>query len=87
MHNYVISNRIRDWRIESEMSQEKLAELIGVSTRTLQAWEAGDGYPRLPMLISLADVMGVSIDYLTGRTTNWRINKAEEPKDLKESGP
>ena len=36
---------LRHWRIRWDMSQETLAEHLGISPRTLRRWEAGEGVP------------------------------------------
>ena len=37
----MLSNKIRDLRIQSKISQEKLAEQIGVSRQAVTNWESG----------------------------------------------
>jgi transcriptional regulator with XRE-family HTH domain len=44
------------------MSQENLAELIGVSRQAVSKWESGQSYPEMDKLILLSDLFGVSID-------------------------
>ncbi|MEG1640519.1 MAG: helix-turn-helix transcriptional regulator [Ruthenibacterium sp.] len=70
---YFFGTKLRDWRIENEMTQERLAELLQLSTRTVQLWESGRGLPGIYALLDTADVMGVSIDWLLDRTQNWHI--------------
>ena len=55
-------------RKEKGFSQEKLAEEIGVSRQAVSRWETGDAQPELSKLISLAEVLQVSLDELCGRT-------------------
>jgi transcriptional regulator with XRE-family HTH domain len=40
-----LSKRIRDRRGELHLSQREAADLLGVSVRTLQNWEAGGSFP------------------------------------------
>lgn len=51
-------------RKEKKLSQEKLAECIGVSRQSVAKWETGESLPELEKLILLADFFMVSIDSL-----------------------
>lgn len=46
------------------MSQEKLAEFLGISRQAVAKWEVGQSYPDIARLISLSDLFKVSIDKL-----------------------
>jgi transcriptional regulator with XRE-family HTH domain len=54
-------------RVASCLSQRRLAQLIGVELTTLGSWERGE--QRIPMRHreQLAELFGVSVDYLLGR--------------------
>lgn len=43
-------------------TQSALAEMLGISNRTVSKWETGDGLPDISMLPELAKVLGVSVD-------------------------
>ncbi|MDT2714314.1 MULTISPECIES: helix-turn-helix domain-containing protein [Enterococcus] len=60
--------RIKELRISKNIQQKALAELLGVSPRTIRIWESGKYEPSIDQLISIANILGVSIDYLVGRT-------------------
>ena len=49
------------------MSQEALAEKIGVTRQAVSKWETGEAQPDYTKLIALADALEVSLDYLCGR--------------------
>lgn len=57
-------NRLQVLRKEKGMSQEKLAENIGVSRQAVAKWEAGQSYPDIDRLIGLSDLFRISIDRL-----------------------
>ncbi|WP_379151151.1 DUF5680 domain-containing protein [Paenibacillus sp. sgz5001063] len=57
-------DKLQILRKEKVLSQEKLAELIGVSRQAVAKWEIGQSYPDMVNLISLSDVFRVSIDHL-----------------------
>lgn len=51
-------------RKQKGMSQEKLAEKIGISRQAVAKWEAGQSYPDVDKLIILSDLFRISIDKL-----------------------
>ena len=62
-----IAASIARLRRERGMTQEALAEVIGVSPQTISKWENSTTYPDVALLPVLADVFGVTIDALYGR--------------------
>ena len=61
-----LGNRIRAAREQEGLTQDKLADLIGVSRTAIARWENGDIEPKLKNLITLSKVLHVSTDYLLG---------------------
>lgn len=51
-------------RKEKYLSQEQLAEVMGVSRQAVSKWEQGSGYPETEKLIELAKKLDVSLDVL-----------------------
>ena len=49
------------------LSQEELAERLGVSRQAVSKWETGDAQPDLTRLVALADALEISLDELAGR--------------------
>lgn len=62
-----LSDSIKQTRISHAMTQAKLADFLGVTTRSIQFYESGERSPTIETIIKLADYFDVSIDYLTGR--------------------
>ncbi len=59
---FEISNQIRRLRFfANEMTQQDLAEKVGVSRQTINAIEAGKYSPTLELAFRIADVFGVGI--------------------------
>ncbi len=58
------SEKIKAARKKCGISQEGLAELLGVSRQAVSKWELGDGYPQTEKLAELARTLNVSLDYL-----------------------
>jgi len=55
---------IRKLRTEHGLTQEKLAEFLGVSFQAVSKWERGDSVPDIFMLPIIASFFGVTTDYL-----------------------
>lgn len=58
------SNNLKKFRKEKQLSQEQLAELLGITTQAVSKWECSLSYPDIDLLPQLADLFGVSIDSL-----------------------
>jgi putative transcriptional regulator len=59
----MVSNRIRQLRFEhGEMTQEQLAQRIGVTRQTVNAIELGKYSPSLEAAFRIAEVFGVSLE-------------------------
>ena len=58
--------RIRELRESRHMSQESLGRRIGRSKPVISNYENNIKYPPLEVLISIANVFNVSLDYLVG---------------------
>ncbi len=65
-----IAANIAKFRKERGMTQEALAEVIGVSPQTISKWETAATYPDVALLPVIADVFGVTIDALYGRDSD-----------------
>ncbi|MBQ4269634.1 MAG: helix-turn-helix transcriptional regulator [Clostridia bacterium] len=62
------AEQLRDLRIEKNLSRAQLAQQLNVSIRLISYWENGHRECDFDMLIKLADLFSVSVDYLLGRT-------------------
>lgn len=58
--------KLKNARNNRRLSQIDAAKMIGVSNKTLSSYENGDNTPSAEVLISMADVYNISIDYLLG---------------------
>lgn len=76
-----IAGNIAKLRRERGMTQEALAEVIGVSPQTISKWENSTTYPDVALLPVLADVFGVTIDALYGREDSTRTVTADAAID------
>lgn len=60
-------NRIKELRLEKDLSQGQLASLVGTTQANISRWEAGIIVPNVLDCWKLAEFFGVSIDYLVGK--------------------
>lgn len=62
--------RIQDLRVDSDLSQRQLGEILHISQRSYSHYETGSRGIPIEMLIRLADYYDTTIAYLVGRTDN-----------------
>ena len=70
--------RIRDMREDADLTQAQIAQMLGIAQTVYSRYERGYQTIPLPLLIQLADYYEVSLDYLTGRSSQMRLNDPEE---------
>ena len=66
MMNLNLSENIRTFRKQRKMTQEKLAEVLGVTVGAVYKWEAGLSLPELNLIVEMADFFDTSVDVLLG---------------------
>lgn len=64
--NIMLGEKIRTLRKEMGLTQEQLAEALGVTTGAVYKWESGRATPELSLIADIADFFCVSIDALIG---------------------
>ena len=70
---------LKELRKEKQMTQEELAEKLGVSNRTVSRWETGSNMPDFDVLIELSDFYDVEIrEILEGKKIEENSNSKEE---------
>lgn len=63
-------------RLKNEMTQEKLADAIGVTFQSVSKWERGEGYPDITTLPVISSFFGITLDELLG------VNRAETENEI-----
>ena len=66
-----LAENIKTFRKERKMTQEQLAEAMGVTVGAVYKWESKQSNPDLNLIIGLADLFEVSTDVLLGY--EWRL--------------
>ena len=91
-----LAENIRAFRKERHLTQEQLAEVLGVTTGAVHKWESGQSLPELRLIVEMADFFDVSVDVLLGyemkdnrlEATRQRLSgyiNAEDPEGLAEA--
>ena len=58
--------RLKELRIEKEVSQSDVAKIVNMTKMAISHWEKGNSEPSIEQLKILAQYFDVSVDYLTG---------------------
>lgn len=64
----LFGRRLKAERALKGIERKDLADSLGVHNSSLSYYENGINYPTVDVLIKIADILGVSIDYLLGRS-------------------
>lgn len=67
--NVELGKQIYELRKKANLSQEQLAEQVGVSRQTISKWELGETAPDIKQAQILSQIFNVSLDELTGNDT------------------
>ena len=65
---FVLYARLKALRVEKKMTQQQVADALGLNSVTYLRYEKGQRQMPLELLPMLADLFDVSLDYLFGRT-------------------
>lgn len=76
-----LNDRIRECRQKAHLSQEKVAELVGVSRQAVTKWETGQSSPSTEKLFRLAEIFGTTVDFLVSTETDG-LSLAEQVHQL-----
>ena len=73
-----LGERLKMYRTQKGLSQEKIAEMLDVSRQAVTKWEAGQTTPSSDNLIALANLYDVSLDELIGKSENEIVSTEGE---------
>ena len=63
----IFGKRLREVRKSKKITQQELADRLGIKRNTYSDWENGKTEPTFEILVKLADLFDVSLDWLFGR--------------------
>lgn len=82
--NKIVSQRLKKARLNKELTQVQVYKLTGINNKTLSGYENGISEPDLDTLKTLADLYGVSTEWLLGRTDDPQSNRQSKmPPDIR----
>ena len=79
--------KIKHLRCKAGLTQEQLAEKLGLSGQSVSKWENAVAMPDITLLPKLAEEFGVSIDELFDLTREQKLRRMENRMDLEEELP
>lgn len=71
---------LRTLRKAKGISQEELAERLGVSRQAVSKWEQGMGYPEMETMLALSKTLEVSLDFLVSGEATFSQTQPQEPQ-------
>ena len=80
MMMYLPAN-LKKYRIAKDLTQEEVAEFLGITAQSVSKWERGESYPDITFLPALANIFETSVDLLIGmdairaEETRYNIHK------------
>lgn len=63
----IFGKRLREVRKSKKITQQELADRLGIKRNTYSDWENGKTEPTFEILVKLADLFDISLDWLFGR--------------------
>ena len=79
-----IDKKIRQMRLNAGLTQEQLANKLGVSAQSVSKWENDISMPDITLLPDIAETFGISIDDLFDLTTEQKMNRIENRIEIEE---
>ncbi|MHC5247422.1 helix-turn-helix domain-containing protein [Enterococcus sp. LJL90] len=74
----LFGEKLKKLRVDNNLTQEELANVIHVSRGTISSWEVGRTYPNLDIIVSLSDYFEVSLDQLLREDVKMVKNISKE---------
>ena len=82
-----LGKKIKQLRFRAGMTQEQLAERLGIGPQSVSKWENSVAMPDITTLPLIAEIFGVRIDDLFDLTNEQRLNRIENRMDAEEELP
>ena len=72
-----LSDNLKRIRKENNLSQEQLADKLGVSRQSVSKWESGQAYPEMDKVLQLCQLFNLNIDELLNQNIKDVNNKKQ----------
>lgn len=83
----IFASNLIKLRTEAGMTQADLGEKINYSDKTVSKWERAEALPDASVLKKMAEIFGVSVDYLINSHDQWEPKMTEKEEALAEYNP
>jgi transcriptional regulator with XRE-family HTH domain len=77
-----VSQRILEVMQEKHITQKKLADYTGISTSAISDWKKKGTNPSVDKIVAISECLGVSVDYLLGRTDDPNSTQQTNNSDV-----
>ena len=79
----IVAKNITELRLLNNMTQMELAEKLNYSDKTISKWERAESSPDISVLVEIANLFGVSLDYLVRAENIEETVKENKQKETK----
>lgn len=73
----MLSDRLKLLRNNAKLSQQQLADILGIDRSTYTYYETNKTNPSIPLLLKLSGIYGITVDELVGNQNTLRLNDGE----------
>lgn len=80
----ISASNIIKLRTEAGLTQAELGEKLNYSDKTISKWERGEAIPDAYVLTQMAEIFGVTVDYLLSSHDAWESPEQQEEKERKQ---
>lgn len=85
-----LSENLKKYRVLKNLTQEDIAEYLGITPQSVSKWERGECYPDITFLPALANILETSVDLLIGmdsiRAEKTRLDIHKRAAEFQRSG-
>ena len=81
---YGLPERLREMREKYNISQEAVAERLGITSSSVSSYERGERTPSLPIILKLSYIYNCSVDYLLGKNNDDNTHVYIDVNELSE---
>lgn len=79
----IVANNISELRMANNMTQLELAEKLNYSDKTISKWERAESSPDISVLVEIAELFGVTLDYLAKSEHTQKEVIDIKPREMK----
>ena len=79
----IVAKNISELRQSNNMTQLELAEKINYSDKAISKWERAESCPDITVLVQIAELFGVTVDYLVKEESSVRTISKSKPEETK----